>query len=208
MSKYYIAIPMLLLLGIAMIAGSRWQLDSAHSSIGFEVNHIVVFGQPVEEEENVTMGVTAGQFCDFNVNFVKGAADFSGSKLDVVIQVSSIDTDNAPRDAHLRSSDFFNAEQYPEIRFKSKTFAPIGDNHYKIVGDLTVRGVTKEIEMAARTNGVYENEAGQRYVSFSANSSINRLDFDLKWSKMLESGAFRVSNYVNLKIQANFVEGN
>ncbi len=200
----------LTLLFFTTMLNAQWNVDKSHSSVTFEVEHIVVPPNAMEEEEEVfTMGITNGRFSEYSVNFEPGADDFSDSKVEAVIHIASINTENVGRDEHLKSEAFFHAEKFPKMIFRSTAFERTGENAYKMVGNLTMKGVTKVVELAVTGNGKLSNSLNDQYISFTAEGLINRLDFGLKWNKLLESGAFRVSNYVKLSLQINlFYEGN
>ncbi len=194
-----------LFLGTTLFAQPVWKLDKEYSSVRFQVENIIVLPQAKEGDEDLTMGVTRGKFRDFSIKFKQGAPDFSNSKVEVEIQANSVDTDNGPRDAHLRSDAFFNAEQYPLITFKSRSFKKTGKDRYSIVGDLTLHGITHPIKLEGRTNGMVVDNAGRKRLSFKATGRLNRRDYGLTWSSLIENGAFRISSYVQINIQANFV---
>jgi len=194
-----------LLLGANLLAQPVWKLDKEYSSIRFQVENIIVLPQAKEGQEDLTMGVTRGKFRDFSISFQQGAPDFSNSKVEVEIQTNSVDTDNGPRDAHLRSDAFFDAEKYPVITFKSRSFKKTGKETYRIVGDLTIHGITHPIELEGRTNGMVIDNSGRKRLSFKATGRLNRRDYGLTWSSLIENGAFRISSYVQLNIQSNFI---
>ncbi|MBM4161153.1 MAG: YceI family protein, partial [Ignavibacteria bacterium] len=125
---------------IAFSQNEGWKLDKAHSNVGFSVKHMVI--------SDVT-----GNFGDFDIRLTSSKDDFSDASVEATIKVASIDTDNERRDNHLKSDDFFNAEKFPEIRFKGVSFQKVGDKQYKITGDLTIRDVTKRVTFDALFNG-------------------------------------------------------
>jgi polyisoprenoid-binding protein YceI len=187
-NRIMLFIAALALVSTQAFAQTTIALDKAHSQVKFTVSHLVI-------------SEVDGAFKDFDVTFVTGKPDFSDAKLEATIKVASISTDNDKRDAHLKSADFFDAEKYPAITFKSTSFQKTGENTYKINGDLTLRGVTKPVVLDA----VYKGEAkawGKTIVAFSANTAINRFDFGAKWDAKLETGAFIVGEKV--KINLNF----
>src|SRR5512136_1689143 len=126
-------------------AQSDWKLDKAHSSITFTVRHMVI-------------SEVAGSFKDFAITLKSAKEDFSDAEVQSTIKVGSLSTDNAMRDNHLKSDDFFNAEKFPEINFKSTSFEKLGDNKYKITGDLTIRDVTKNVTFDAVLNGTLKTD--------------------------------------------------
>jgi len=172
-------------------AQSNWKLDKAHSSITFTVRHMVI--------SEVT-----GSFKDFTVALNSAKDDFSDADVQSTIKVGSLSTDNAMRDGHLKSDDFFNAEKFPEINFKSTSFEKLGDNKYKITGDLTIRDVTKNVTFDATLNGTLKTERGV-LAAWKATTTINRFDYNLKWSKSLETGGLIVGQdvIITLNLELN-----
>ena len=172
-------------------AQSNWKLDKAHSSITFTVRHMVI--------SEVT-----GSFKDFTVALKSAKDDFSDAEVQSTIKVGSLSTDNAMRDGHLKSDDFFNAEKYPEINFKSTSFEKLGDNKYKVTGDLTIRDVTKNVTFDATLNGTLKTERGV-LSAWKATTTINRFDYNLKWSKSLETGGLIVGQdvIITLNLELN-----
>jgi polyisoprenoid-binding protein YceI len=169
-----------------LAAATTWKLDKAHSSVKFTVAHLVI-------------SQVSGTFKDFNVNFVTGKDDFSDASLDATISAASISTDNDRRDTHLKSSDFLDAQNYPTITFKSRSFTRAGVNAYKITGDLTIRGVTKPVVLDAAYKGQV-NAWGKTVVVFTASTEINRFDFGAKWDAKLNSGGLIAGEMVKIDI--------
>jgi polyisoprenoid-binding protein YceI len=164
-----------------------WNLDKAHSSVGFSIKHMVI--------SEVT-----GNFKDFDVSFKSTKSDFTDASVDATIKVASINTENEKRDAHLKTDDFFNAEKFPLITFKSASFAKVGDNKYKITGDLTIRDVTKTVTFDATYNGSIKAPWGAEIYSWKATISINRFDYGLKWNKAIEAGGLIAGDTVNITL--------
>jgi polyisoprenoid-binding protein YceI len=173
--------------GALMAQKSGWTLDKSHSSIGFSVRHMVI--------SEVT-----GNFKDFDVSFSSTKDDYSDASVEATIKVASINTDNERRDGHLKTDDFFNAEKFPVIKFKSASFEKVGENKYKITGDLTIRDVTKNVTFDAVYNGSIKAPWGATVSSWKATASVNRFDFGLKWNKAIESGGLIVSEAVNITL--------
>ncbi|MCB0258717.1 MAG: YceI family protein [Calditrichaeota bacterium] len=194
------------IMSINAFCQTEWKLDKAHSSVKFEAEHVVVVSEANEPDEDkfYTMGVTEGHFKVFDVSMVMNEEDLSSMQVEARIDVNSVDTDNGPRDSHLRSKDFFYADQYPEVVFKSQSVEKMGKDTYKVVGTLTMRGITKPLEMEVTALEIPQEKGKENYISITASGMLNRLDFGLRWNDMIENGVFRVSNYVKLTIQANF----
>ena len=201
----------LLLIGVFAFSNTaiaqKWSLDKAHSTVKFEVEHIVVLQKVMDTPEDYyTMGTTDGSFKDFDIKFTLGNDDFSGSQIEATIKVNSVDTDNDGRDGHLKSEDFFDAEKFPAITFKSKEFIKTGEKSYKITGDITIKGVTRTVEFDATCTSEFAKASESDFISFTATGKIDRYKFGLKWTDLIEQGGFRVSSYVQLKIQANLMK--
>jgi len=186
MKKIVFAILAVLAATAFVSAQSEWKLDKAHSSVTFTVRHMVI--------SEVT-----GSFKDFTVALKSSKDDFSDADVQSTIKVGSISTDNANRDNHLKSDDFFNAEKFPEINFKSTSFEKLGDNKYKITGDLTMRDVTKNVTFDAVLNGTMKTQRGM-LAAWKAVTTINRFDYNLKWSKTLETGGLMVGQDVTITL--------
>ena len=164
---------------------TKWNLDRSHSSIKFSVSHMVV-------------SEADGKFGDFTVNVASDKDDFSDAKIDVSIKASSINTDDAKRDEHLRSADFFDVANHPTITFKSKSMKKSGNGTYKLSGDFTMRGVTKPITLDVKYGGTQKSPWGQTVAGFKITGKINRKEFGVSWSKMLDQGGAVVGDEVEL----------
>ena len=172
-------------------AQSNWKVDKVHSSVTFTVRHMVI--------SDVT-----GSFKDFTVDLKSEKDDFSDAEVQSTIKVGSISTDNTMRDNHLKSDDFFNAEKFPEIQFKSTSFEKISDTKYKITGDLTIRDVTKTVTFDATLNGTLKTNRGL-LSAWKATTTINRFDYNLKWNKTIETGGLIVGQdvLITLNLELN-----
>lgn len=167
---------------------AKWQLDTTHSTVGFSVKHMMIT-------------TVRGSFNEFS-----GVIDFdpnnkAAAHVDVTIQAGSIDTRVADRDAHLRSADFFNVEQYPTITFKSLGVDLQGDTVAKVTGNLTIAGVTKQVTLDVEYLGENVNPWGQNVIGFEASVKINREEFGLTWNQALETGGFLVSKDVKIELE-------
>jgi polyisoprenoid-binding protein YceI len=170
-----------------MAQKSGWKLDKAHSSIGFSVRHMVI-------------SEVIGNFKDFDIAFTSVKDDYSDAAVEATIKVASINTDNERRDGHLKTDDFFNAEKFPEIKFKSTAFEKIADNKYKITGDLTIRDVTKKVTFDATYNGTIKAPWGATVSSWKATSSVNRFDYGLRWNKAIDTGGLIAGEIVTITL--------
>ena len=167
-----------------------YTIDKAHSEAIFQVRHLVTR--------------VRGRFSDFEGTIVLDEANPEQSSVEFTIQATSIDTNEPDRDKHLRSEDFFAVEQFKTITFKSKRIAKRGSDTFDVVGDLAIRGVTKEITLPVTHLGKAKDPWGNDKVGFETEITINRKDFGLKWNAPLETGGFLVGDEVkvSLSIQA------
>jgi polyisoprenoid-binding protein YceI len=173
-------------------APANWTVDKSHSLVGFKVRHL---------------GITnvQGKFNEYDATIQFDPADLTSLQVQATVQTASIDTENERRDNHLRSDDFFNAEQHPAITFTSKAVRNVSGNTFELVGDLTIRDVTKEVVL----KGEYLGETtmrGRRKVGFEAAGTINRFDYNLKWGAVTEAGGLVVSENVQLLLQMELNE--
>ncbi|MCX6133118.1 MAG: YceI family protein [Ignavibacteriales bacterium] len=177
------------LFGISSLFAQKagWTLDKSHSSVGFSVKHMVISD-------------VSGNFKDFDISFKSNKSDFTDASVDATIKVASINTDNEKRDGHLKTDDFFNAEKFPAITFKSTSFEKVGENKYKIAGDLTIRDVTKKVTFDATYNGSIKSPWGAEIYAWKATLPVNRFDFGLKWNKAIEAGGLIVGETVNITL--------
>ncbi|WP_192348583.1 YceI family protein [Algoriphagus sp. Y33] len=171
-----------------MTAKTKWIIDTAHSEIGFKVKHMMI-------------STVTGHFENFHATAESSNDDFIDADFDFSAQTASINTKNGDRDAHLKSDDFFNAEKYPELVFKSTSF----DGEI-LVGNLTIRDITKEIKLDVDFNGIAVDPYGQTKAGFEATGTLNRKDFNLTWSAVTESGNIVVSDTVKLIINVQFIK--
>lgn len=165
----------------------KWEFDVYHSSVTFTIRHMMskVRGQ---------MNIKQGWLEVDNDNL-------STAKVDVVLDAASIDTGVEMRDNHLRSADgHFDVANYPTITFKSRRIEGTDRSNFKVIGDLTIHGVTKEVALSASFNGEGKDPRGNRRVSFEAETKLNRKDYDLTWNQALEAGGFILGDEVKLEI--------
>ncbi len=181
----------LLIAAGSLTAQTIWKSDKAHSRVEFAVTHMLV--------SEVT-----GRFTDFEATLEQGTEDFSSSKVQATIKVPSVTTDNEYRDKHLRSDDFFNADSFPTMTFKSTKFEKTGKDTYLIGGNLTMRDVTKPITLVAILKGRYSDSKGTSKIGFKATTTIDRFEFGTKWNKVLETGGLVVSKDVDIKLLFEF----
>ena len=164
-----------------------WQIDVAHSQIEFAVKHMMV-------------STTKGRFTGFNGTVAYDAANPTATAVDVTIEAASIDTRQEQRDAHLRGPDFFDAEKWPTLRFVSRRVESVGAGEYRLIGDLTIRDVTRAVALEVSVEGTGKNPWGQEVVGFSATGTIDRTAFGLLWNQALETGGILVGNEIKISI--------
>ncbi len=169
----------------------KWTIDSAHSEIGFKVKHMMF--------TNVK-----GHFNDYSAA-IDFNDDLKGANLQFEAKINSITTNNADRDNHLKSPDFFDMDQYPTLNFKSTKIEGNG-NDYEITGDLTIKGITKPVKLNAEFSGLMTDPWGNTKVGLNIDGKINRKDFGLTYNAALETGGVLVGEYVNLNAEIQLVE--
>jgi polyisoprenoid-binding protein YceI len=179
----------LLALATNAFAQTTWNIDNPHSRISFSVAHMVV-------------SETEGSFKDFDAKVISKTPDFNGADVEFTAKTASIDTDNEKRDTHLKGDEFFNAEKYPEIKFKGNLVKE--SDKYVLKGNLTLRDVTKPVTFAVVYGGSVKAFGGEK-AGFKLNGKINRQDYGLKWSKTVESGGLVVGDEVEIicKVELN-----
>ncbi len=170
-----------------------WELDTHHSLLEFSAKHMMVT-------------TVKGRFKTFSAEVSLDERQPTASSAAVTIDIDSLDTGDANRDGHLRSADFFDVAQFPTATFKTTKIERKGDDHYRVLGDLTIRGVTHEVPLDVTIEGTFTNMQGRRGVAFTAHSTFSRKDFDLNWNVALETGGWLVSDKVNIAIEAQVLE--
>jgi len=193
MKKLLLGLIAAALLSVSAVNAAEYGFDKAHSHIGFSVKHI--------------LSKVPGEFKDYDGSFTFDPAKPEAAKVDVTIQAASIDTRVEMRDHHLKSPDFFDAEKFPTLTFKStKVEKGADESHFKVTGDLTIHGVTKSVILDVDYLGAdtmpmdQEGKMTAKIVGFSATTTIDRRDFGLVWNKTLASGNLMVSNDVAITI--------
>ena len=182
-----------MLVSIALIGSSfaqtakTWNVDKMHSGLKFSVSHLVI-------------SEVDGSFKIFDGNMVTTKDDFSDAKINFTVDVNSINTDNASRDGHLKSDDFFNAEKFPSMTFVSTSFKKKSGSMYELVGNLTIRDVTKKVTFAVKYGGTTKDPYGNTKAGFKATGSINRLAYGLRWNNLTEAGGAVVGEDVDLTV--------
>lgn len=168
-------------------------LDPTHSELIFKIKHLMI--------TNVK-----GEFQKFNITVDSKGNDFSDAKVSATIETDSIFTNNADRDAHLRSADFFDAEKFPQITFNSTELNKLDDENYQLKGILDMHGVEKEVILDVEFGGFVKDPYGNHKAGFSVSGKLNRKDWGLNWNAALEAGGVMVSEEVRLNAEVQFVK--
>ncbi|MFI5181019.1 MAG: YceI family protein [Thermoanaerobaculia bacterium] len=191
----------LVLLAVAALPGAAavppgatgtWNPDKVHSEVGFQVRHFV--------------SKVRGAFTDFSGSIKIEAEKPETSSVEFTIKVASINTNEPKRDAHLKSPDFFDAEKFPEIRFVSKKVVRKSDSTYDVVGDLTMRGVTKEVTLPVTFTGLLKTPFGDERAGFETSITLNRQDYGIKYNKVLDQGGMMLGDDVAISISLETVK--
>jgi len=174
-------------------AQSTWNFDASHSSVRFAVDHMVI-----SEVE--------GKFTSFEGTVESSKEDFSDAKINFIIDVNSIDTDNEKRDGHLKNEDFFDTPKYPKMTFESTSVKKIKEGKYKLIGNLTLHGVTKEITLTMNHGGTIKDPWGNTRAGLKVTGILNRTDFGLKYNSTLEAGGLMLGEEVELSCKMELVK--
>ena len=183
---------LLLAASLPLFAAETYTVDKAHSDVSFTIRH---FASKVH-----------GRFADFAGSVDIDAAKPEASSVVFTIKTASIDTNNANRDNHLRTPDFFDAEKNPEITFKSARVTPTGKDTYDVAGTLTMRGVSKDITIPVTYLGSMKDPGGNDRASFELALKLNRKDYGINWNKALDAGGFMLSDDVDVTISLETVK--
>lgn len=175
------------------MAKSIWAIDPTHSEIGFKVKHMMF--------TNVS-----GKFNAFEATIENEDNNFETSKINFTAETASVDTNNADRDGHLRSVEFFESDAYPKLSFVSTSIKKISENGYEIQGDLTIKGVTQNIVLNTEYSGLMTDPWGNTKVGLSVSGKINRKDFGLTWNAALETGGVLVGEEIKLVSEIQFIK--
>jgi len=170
-----------------------WAIDPSHSEVQFKVKHLVI-------------STVTGQFNKFSGEIHADGDNFEGASAKFEADIDSISTNNADRDGHLKSADFFDAGSHPTLNFESTKFEKTGDNEFALTGDFTLRGVTKEVKLKAELGGIMTDPYGQVKAGFEITGKISRKEFGLNWSAVTEAGGVVVGDEVKLALNVQFVK--
>ena len=171
---------------LPVLAADVHTVDKSHSEVSFQVRHLVT--------------QVRGNFNDYEGTINLDPANLEKSSVDFRIKAASIDTNNADRDKHLRSEEFFFVEKYPEITFQSKSIKKAGKDTYNVTGTLTMRGVAKEVTLPVTWLGAVKDPWGNEKAGFELNTKLNRKDYGLVWNKTLDQGGYLLGDDVKVVI--------
>jgi polyisoprenoid-binding protein YceI len=174
-------------------AQNKWNIDKSHSSVKFSVAHM-------------TISEVEGNFKNFDGTIEATKEDFTDAKIAFTVEVGSINTDNEGRDKHLKSDDFFAADKFPKMSFKSTSFNKLSTNNYVLTGELTIRSTTKTVKFAVVYGGTVKDGYGNTRAGFKAQSSIDRFDYGLNWNQLVETGGLVVGKEVSIILNLEFVK--
>jgi polyisoprenoid-binding protein YceI len=171
---------------------TTWAVDQSHTVVEFAVRHLMI-------------ATTKGRFGEVQGTVTLDLDNPARGALDISIAAASVDTGHADRDAHLRSADFLAAERFPAITYRSRRIEPAGDDAWQVIGDLTIRGVTREVPLAVTLGGVANDPWGNQRAAFSGSTTINRRDFGLTWNQLLETGGVLVGDEVKVALDVELI---
>ena len=178
----------------AVATKTKWGIDPVHSEIGFKVKHLMI--------TNVR-----GEFKEFDGSIYTTGEDFMTAEIDFWINPVSVNTGDEKRDAHLKSADFFDVENFKEINFTGNTYEEVDkDGSYELYGDLTIKGIKKQIKLDVEFGGVMKDPWGNHKAGFTINGKINRKDWGLNWNGVLEAGGVLVGEDVSISCEVQLVK--
>jgi polyisoprenoid-binding protein YceI len=175
------------------MAQESWQVDGAHSAVNLAVRHMVI-------------SKVRGHFTKWNAKLQLDTAEPTRSTVEVEIEAASIETGVADRDTHLRSPDFLDAAKYPTLRYRSRRVEAASKDRLRVIGDLTIRDVTREVVLDVEYGGQGKDPWGNTRVGFTATASLNRKDFGLTWNQVLETGGVLVADRVDIEIELQAIK--
>lgn len=174
-------------------AQTKWNVDKSHSNVKFTVTHLVI-------------SEVDGAFKSFDGTMTASKPDFTDAQIEFSVDIASVNTDNEKRDEHLKADDFFNAEKFPKMTFKSVSMKKLTGNKYELTGDLKIRDITKRVKFSVTYGGTVKDPWGNTKAGFKATTTIDRLAYGLKWNSMMEAGGAVVGKDVVININAEFTQ--
>src|SRR5580704_17050402 len=175
------------------MATTKWVLDPTHSILEFKIRHLMI--------SNVS-----GAFKNFKAEVKTNESDFSSAHINLTAEMQSVDTNNEQRDAHLRASDFFEVEHFPELKFKSTRIEKLNSDNFALFGDLTLKGITKPVELQVEYNGLVKDPWGGERAGFQITGKINRSEWGINFNGVLETGGVVLSDEVKISSELQLVK--
>lgn len=175
------------------MATTKWVIDPSHSEIQFKVKHLMI-------------STVTGQFTKFDASFVTEEEDITKAKVDFSADINSISTNNEQRDAHLRTADFFDAENHPQLTFAADKIEQLNDEAFKVFGTLTMRGVSNPVVLDAELGGIAGDPWGGTRMGLSLSGKINRKDFGVSFGMLTDAGGIGLGEEVKLQLNTQFVK--
>jgi polyisoprenoid-binding protein YceI len=178
---------------MATTTATKWVLDPMHSEIQFKIKHLVI-------------STVTGFFRTFEGEVITEGDDFENAQIDISIDVNSVDTNQGQRDEHLKSAEFFDAEKYPKITFKSSSLKKVSDEEYELTGDLTIKDTTRSVTLDVEFGGSANDFYGNTKAGFEVKGKISRKEFGLTWNGITEAGTIVAGDDIKLIINAQFAK--
>ncbi|MBA3899031.1 MAG: YceI family protein [Bacteroidetes bacterium] len=172
---------------------AKWTIDPSHSEVGFKVKHLMI--------TNVK-----GSFRDYNATITTEGEDFVNPNVEFTAKTASIDTADDKRDAHLRSADFFDSENYPELKFISTGYERIDTENFTLYGDLTIKNITKPVKLNVVFEGIMKDPYGQTKAGFTIEGKFNRKEWELNWNAALEAGGVLVGDEIRVMCEVQMTK--
>lgn len=172
---------------------TNWTIDPTHSEIGFKAKHLM-------------MTTVSGKFEKFAAAVETEGDDFTKAKITFTADTASVNTTNAQRDGHIRSADFFDSEKYPQLKFVSTNITKLSGDKFNLTGDLTIKGITKPVQLEVEAAGVAKDPFGNTKAGFSIRGKVSRKEWGLNWNVPLEQGGLLVSEEIKINCEVQFVK--
>jgi polyisoprenoid-binding protein YceI len=174
------------------VAQSAWTIDSSHSAAHFQVKHLMI-------------STVRGEFSKMSGKIVYDGSNYASIQVEATIDVASVNTREPKRDDHLRNADFFDAATFPKISFKSKRVEKISGNRFSLIGDLTMRGITREVALNVEASPIIKGMSGESRMGAQATTKINRQDYGVKWNRTMDSGGVVIGDEVQITLDLEII---
>lgn len=177
---------------LKIMTSTKWSVDPAHSTLSFKVKHLMIAS-------------VSGSFKNFSADVETEGTDFTTARIHLKAEIASIDTHNTQRDGHLRSSDFFEAEKFPDLNFESTRIEKLDEENYQLTGNLTMKGVTKPVKLKMEYGGSTKDPWGGERAGFVVTGKINRTDWGINFNALLETGGVMLSEEIKINSEIQLV---